>query len=73
MPPSIKNKTGIASVTVSMHSGTEFTYYPGRDQVQVLIIAKDGFVFKEATIDVEKFLDLMERIAAEKAQSVNDE
>lgn len=61
-----KCKSGIACVTIKLHSGTEFAYYPGRNQVQMLVIAPDGFVFKEATIDVEKFLTLMEKVAEER-------
>lgn len=61
-----KCKTGIASVSIKLYSGTEFVYYPGRGQVQMLVIAEDGFMFKEATVDVEKFITLMEQMVKEK-------
>lgn len=62
----ITRTTGIDSVSVKLRSGTEFTYYPGRGQVQVLVIAQDGFMFKEAAVDVERFIELIEKMTAEK-------
>lgn len=69
MAAPIKCKLGIASVAIKLHSGTEFVYYPSRGQVQMLVIAQDGFMFKEATVDVEKFLELMGKLAEEKSNA----
>ena len=60
-------KQGILKVCVEMHSGTEFVYYPSRGQVQVLVIAPDGLIFKETTVEMEKFLDLIDKITEMKS------